>query len=185
MENKKSNIVLWVGLAIPVVALIVVAILAYMPSNLVAKYDFLYYSRNYSTYCGGIEVNTYKVKDQKVLAVTKSDLPTDLPKNSSCYNIDSDLPKIYRYNVTTNERTQISLADAQKLGIDNSPVSPDNISIQRGDYYNNGIFELFGGNNHNYNTWYFKNDKDELRKIDLGTTVTDSYNFVFIGWVLK
>lgn len=180
-ENKELNWVLWIGLAIPVVVLVFVAIFAYMPNNLVVKHDFLYYSKNYSTYCGGFEINTYKVKDQKVFPITRLDLPPDLPINSSCYSIETDLPKIYRYNVLTDEKTQISFADAQKLLLDNSPISPDNISIQSGTGSNNGIFEIFGSNN-NYRDVYFRNDKGSLKKINLG--VTDYYNFTLIGWVL-
>jgi len=181
--NKKINWVLWIGLAIPVIVLILVAIFSYMPTSLVVRHDFLFYSKSYGNYCGGVEINTYKVKDQKISAITKSDLLPNLPKDSSCYSIETDLPKIYRYNVLTDEKTQISLAEAQKLQLDNSPISSDNITIQNGSYSNNGIFELFGSNN-NYNNMYFKNDKGNLRKINLGSIVASYYNFAFIGWVL-
>lgn len=182
MENKKNSWVLWLGLGIPVVALIFVAIFAYMPSNLETKYDFLYYSKTYNNYCGGNDLNTYKVNNQKISVVTKNDIPADSYRTYSCNNVVIDPPRIYRYNVAAGTSNQISLVDAQKLLIDNNQISPDNISIQRGGYNNMGVFELFGSGN-NYNSIYLKNNKNQMKKIDLG--ITDYYNFSLIGWVLN
>jgi len=96
---------------------------------------------------------------------------------------ESDPPKIYYYNVKTDERKQITLAEAQKLRVDNNTISPDNISVQRGNSYNAGIFELFGAGNRDYNSIYFKNENNNFKKIDLG--LSNSYDFMFIGWVIR
>jgi hypothetical protein len=180
MENKKLNWVLWVGLAIPVVVLLFVIILAYAPNGFTAKYDFVYSFRDYNyDYCNYNAL--YKVKDQKIYLDNGV-----LNQNPNCKNrADVDAPKIYRYDVVKNERTALTLADAQKLQIDNNVISPDGMFVQRGGYNNYGILEIFGGGN-NYNSIYLKNDKGKLKKIDLGSLNSyRSYDFMFIGWVLK
>jgi len=184
-ENKKSSWFLWIGLAIPIVVLISVAIMAYMPSSLVAKYDFLYYYNsydyNYSRCYNNNDV--YGVKNQKVMESPRliNDTWNDQKK---CADFTyEDLPRIYRYNVLTDESTQISLAETQNLLVDNNAISPDGISIQRGGYNNLGIFELFGSNN-NYRDVYLKNNKDELKKISINNS-ENYYDFKLIGWIIK
>ena len=177
-ENKKINWVLWIGLAIPAITLIFVAIFSYIPNGFTEKYDFLYYFSDYSSgYCNYYDA--FSVKDRKISINTNNTAPIQ----RECKNVaESDSPKIYRFNVSTNQRTQISFTDAQRLKIDNNVLSPDDISVQRGSGYSSGMIELFGGVN-NYNTMYLKDGDGKLKKIDLDQI--NSYNFHFIGWVLN
>lgn len=180
MENKKLNWVLWVGLAIPVVVLLSVIILAYAPNGFTAKYDFIYSLRDYNYgYCHYNAL--YRVKDQKIYLDNGEIILNDNCKNHT----ESDAPKIYRYDVLKNEINALTLSEAQKLQLDNNVISPDGVSLQRGGYNNYGILEIFGGGN-NYNSVYLKNDKGKLKKIDfVSPNNYNSYDFLFIGWVLK
>lgn len=179
MENdKKSNVALILGIAIPLVVIILVAIFAYIPrTSIDPKYDFLYYFRDYTKqYCvsdGFYTVAKGKIKISDVV----------VPKGSECrYDLETDPPKIYRYDAEKGGHYQISFEDAQKLTLDNNVISPDGLSVRRGDYYNAGIFEIFGGTNRNYNQINLVNNSGDTTPIEIGTS--NYYDFVFIGWVI-
>ncbi len=178
-KNKKENLILWIGLSIPIIALIFVAIFAYVPSNFTAEYDFLYYLHNDNSdyyYC--IYDDIYFVKNQKIMITSITD---DIDFDCKSLTI-SDLPKIYRYDVSSDERTVLSFTEATSLRLDNSKLSPDFMSIDNGDYNDMGIFGIFGSSN-NYSDLYLKNNKDKMKKINTGSG--GYYDFNFIGWVLK
>jgi hypothetical protein len=179
MENKKTNWVLWVGLAIPVIVLLFVAILSYAPNNFTAKYDFLYYFRDYNyNYCMNGEA--FVVKDQKI-SINRA---LNVADDGYCkMGVEKDPPRIYRYNILTSEITPLTLSEAQKLSLDNNPISPDGVSIQRGNYYNSGILEIFGGSN-NSNSLFLKKGDGQMKKVQMNNG-DYMYNFVFIGWVIK
>ncbi len=180
MENeKKSNIALILGIAIPIIVIILVAIFAYIPTKSISpKYDFLYYFRDYTKqYCindGIYTVVKGKIKIAESLAV---------PKGSECrYDLETDPPKIYRYDSVKGGNYQVSFEDARKLSLDNNAISPDGLSIRNGSYNNAGIFDIFGGTNRNYNQAYLANSKGDTKAIDVGTS--NYYDFIFIGWVI-
>ena len=79
----------------------------------------------------------------------------------------------------------ITFADAKKLELDNNSISPDGVSVQRGSYYNAGIFEIFGGYNRNYNDVYLKDGKNNLMKINMQLGPNNySNDFIFVGWIM-
>jgi len=178
IENKKANLALWIGLVIPIVALLFIAVFSFSPATFSPKYDFLYSMHYYNDgYCLG-DGGVYQIKNQTIVIAST----TELNKMGCNYTKDILPPKIYRYDVQANKYNLISLEEAQKLKIDSSPLSPDEISIQRGDNYNAGIFEIFGGNNNRYNMMFLKNNKEALKKIDVGAV--NIYDFIFIGWII-
>lgn len=180
MENSKnSKWFLIIGLAIPIIVIVFIAILAYSPaSKIEPKYDFLYYFRDYTNrYCAYDGIYTVTKGKIKI-----AEIPT-APKGSECrYDIETDPPKIYKYDVKRGGHYQISFEDAQKLKLDNNSISPDGLSIGRDNYYNAGIFEIFGGTNRNYNAINLIDNTGNVKEIDIGTS--NYYDFIFIGWVI-
>ena len=181
-QRKYSPASKWfliIGLSIPIIAVVFIAILTLAPDNTIKpKYDFLYYF-NDSTYSYCTNGEAYNVIDQKVSISNITSKSTEC----SSYNAKNDPPKIYRYDVQKNEHYQISLEDVKKLKVDNNPVSPDDLSIQRGNYYySSGILDIFGGANRNYNAISFRDYKSNSKEININ--VSDYYNFKFIGWII-
>ena len=182
VEPKKysstSKWFLIIGISIPIIVVISIAILSLAPDNTIKpKYDFLYYF-NDSTYSYCTNGEAYNVIDQKVGV---SDI-TSKSTECSSYNTKNDPPKIYRYNVQNNEHYQISLEDVKKLRVDNNSISPDDLSIQRGDYYSSGILDIFGGVNRNYNAISLRDYKNNSKEININ--ISNYYNFKFIGWII-
>lgn len=177
-QEKKSNLILILGLAIPFVVIVLIAIVTLIPkSSIEAKHDFLYYFRDYkNSYC--LRDGIYTVSKNKI-KITDNIVQND----PNCkYDLETDPPKIYRYDVERDTFYQISLEDAQKLNIDNNTISPDGISVRRGDYYNAGIFEIFGGVNRNNNRMTITDNKGNAEPIEIG--FSNYYDFIFIGWVI-
>jgi hypothetical protein len=149
-----------------------------MPKSAITpKYDFLYYVRDYNkSYCFNGDIYTVAKGKIKIAEIVNS-------KEIGCnYDVQTDPPKIYKYSAVDGIQSQISLEDAQKLTLDNNPISPDGLSIRNGDSYNAGIFELFGGVNRNYNQINLIDSKGNAKVVDIGTSY--NYNFVFVGWVI-
>ncbi len=177
MENKKLNWVLWVGLAIPIIVLLVVVIMTYAPNGYIPKYDFIYSYPGYNyDYC--YPERTYKIVNQKIYL----DKGSINKNNTDCSSVEPmDPPKIYYYDVLNDTVTSLTLTEAQKLKLDNNLVSPDGTIVQRGMNVNYGILELFGGND--YNSLYLKSSDGKFKKINWSNSYI--YDFRFIGWVLK
>ena len=190
METKKINWVLWVGLAIPVVVIIVVFIMSLLSrQGFTPKYDFLYYFNNGYGYCYNGD-SYYYVKDGQI---NQTDIKTDYPNRADCIKDKNILAggsfnRIYRYSVIDEKSYPLTLIEAQKLKLDVGPVSPAGENIHNDYGYNNsGIFEIFGGRRYDYNSSYYL--IDENKKIKIVNIVTPNnnsyYDFKFIGWIIK
>ncbi|MEX2054791.1 MAG: hypothetical protein WD972_01290 [Candidatus Andersenbacteria bacterium] len=176
--NLKKNIPLIVGLAIPVIMVIVVAATIYLP-RLANKpqTDFLYQTGgDYYTQ------RQYVVENGKLI---KLDIPDeDLEKIPPYERARTKNVTLYRYDAQTNTNQELSLAEAQELNLDPNNESPDGFTISRGSY-GGDIFSMFGGGT-SQRKWYLKSDRTSF-EIDLKNT-SDEYWYDngsnFVGWII-
>ncbi len=189
----KKNLPLIVGIAVPAVFVIILALVIYIPSLYVnPQYNFLYSSENnYYSYPYNLGYkNYYKVgKDGKIALeptpypgygiVKNLPVPADLEK----YSYKGDAPPLYLYNIINGSSKEISLEDAQKYSLDPGPTSPDGYNINY-DYNYGGIFDLMGGGGNN--SGYYISKGTGKKKLNIfNSTQNGGYymNFNFIGWI--
>ncbi len=182
---KIKNLPLIVGIALPVLFILIVSIVIFAPSFFInPQYNFVYTYQNNYYQDGQIYKNNYKVEDghivldPNILAAVNNAL-----NNSTTVKYQADAPNLYLYDVKTNSSHQISFDDAKKLSVDPGPSSPDGYTVSY-EYSNNGIFDVFGSNNNN-GDGYFISKGDGRKK--LGNLVDfDGWNrgsFRLIGWI--
>lgn len=168
---------------IPILFLIVVGMIAYVPSIYAQpQYDMLY-SRSESYYpIDGM--GNYYVAQQHVQALVD---PTSArvivnqknPNDAGQQRMRSiATTQLYRFESATGRSEQIDFADAQKLLVDPSPVSPDGYSLEQ-DQATSGVFPFFFIDNA-HQGYVLK--KGLVRK-DISIGMGEYAHF--IGWVLK
>jgi hypothetical protein len=181
----KKNLPLVVGIALPVVFVIVISIVLFVPSFFIKpQHDFLYTTdeREYYYNYNPEYQNTYEVENGSIVVV-----PNTVNSNSNS-NSDSDIPlkgetpTLYRYDIETNTSHQITLEEAKNLSLDPGPSSPDGYAVSY-HYGHDGIFELFGSDNDN-NGHYISKGNARKRLATLSGDTYRSYGyFKLIGWI--
>ncbi len=169
-----------VGVSVPLVLLIILAVAVYVPNFFVKpQYNFIYstisnvdYYYNYYYY-----ENLYKVIDNKIAYS-----PVSLPANTEG-RATYKAPQLFLYDVKTHRVSEISFETAQKLSLDGSTVSLDGYFIEY-NYDHSGIFELFGSDSRN-SGYYMSNGKASAPLNGINAPTTRSNGVKFIGWVLK
>jgi len=172
----KKNLPLIIGLAIPVLMIVFVAIAVYAPSFFAhPKYSFVFstgdtYPNDYGDH--------YSVVNN---VITKTTNP--YPQNQGIVKYSPRPINLFVYDAQADTVRSITFEDAQKLKVDVSPKSPDGYVLERGDS-NNGIFDIFGSSQ-NYNSWFLKNGI--ISKRIYLTAMDNSYYYSnynqFLGWI--
>ncbi len=183
MEIKK-NFPLIFGISIPIVMVLFVAASIYLPTLFAKPHsNFLYASGiDYPSAYPGDYVNP-----QYQYSVQNGMLQKDPIKQvqSGKYQFPplvQAAPKLYIYDVSKNENTEISFGDAQKLILDPNSKSPDGFEIVAKNN-NDGFFPFFWGGNSYYNARFLKGHGFS-KKLDLRLeTVPYPYAFNFLGWI--
>ncbi len=175
----KKNLPIIIGVALPIIFILVIALLAFGPTwSIRPAHNFIYSHDNRDYYYGRQYRNIYDVENGKVVMK---------PRTINMVNRENvtweDAPPIFLYNVKNNSTHEIGLVEALALNLDPGPTSPDGylVEYRSGDY---GVFELFGSNN-SANGYYIT--KDQAGK-KLAGFQNDRYsyydrNFKFLGWV--
>ncbi|MDP2598581.1 MAG: hypothetical protein Q8P49_01995 [Candidatus Liptonbacteria bacterium] len=195
MENIKKNFSLYIGLAIPVAMILVVAIVVYAPRVLYTvpspQYDFLYavgdnvvftaYGRDvypYPAYKGVWPKYVYTVENGK-LKRTEAEIP---PSQEGVVILLEDIqPKFYIHDTATNKSTQVSFEDAQALTLDTGVRSPDGFEVARGTG-GGEVFPFFSGGGSNYNKRYIRKDY-YAEELNLNLP-SEYYAEFFLAWVI-
>lgn len=169
----QKNLPLIVGIALPIVFIIILVIAVALPPMFIKpQYDFLYTIG--TNYYDNVYSNAYKVVDGRLTLK-----PVIINATNPPARVIQDAPPLYQYKVKSNTAHNISLEDAQKLILDVGPSSPEGYTVSY-KYGNGGMFDLFGGNNNSYG-FYISNGSSGKRLT--GITSRDSYNFALIGWI--
>jgi len=171
--KTKQNISLIIGLAIPILMIVLVAASIYLPGlfSPAPKVNFLYVIGD--DYYQGQQ---YVVENGKV---TKREVK--YPEHHT-----PGVARLFVHDVTANQSREVSFAEAQQLPLDANAKSSDGFEVaygSRGD----GIFPLFFFRSEDYNTVYLKGHNTS-KKLNLQTPTTGSYyyypnRFRFLGWI--
>ncbi len=173
----KKNIPLIIGIALPIIFIVVISAVIFLPSLFVAPAHNFLYSTDETVYYNSETryKNTYQVIDGRIILV-----PASLTPNAI---IKGDMPPLYLYDVKAGASHEITFADTQRYALDPGPSSPDGYTLSY-QYVNDGMFDLLGSNG-NQNGYYVS--KGNARKrLDGLTTVTNGYyqgDFSLVGWV--
>ena len=172
----KKNIPLIIAACIPVVMIIVVALIVYIPRlTLNPQYDFLYVVDNQHYQSNGFY---YVVTDGKVIQreiVTQNNTPV-VPTNYS-------RPQLYIFDTETNTSRGVSLEELENTIIDSHELSPDEFHIENNRGHN-GIFELFGSRN-SRDSMILQKGSGAGIPITLQTVHSNYYNVDILGWIIN
>ncbi len=191
--NWKNNIPLIVGLALPVLMIVFVAVSIYLPQmggGAVPQYDFLYMTQGGGVNTPpGVEKYYYGVEGDKL---TRQEVATTMqnPKDPTAPTVvpagkPIETAKFYIYDTKQNTSREVTFADAEKLVLDSRMVSQDSFEITQGN--NNGsIFtEIFGGNR-DYGSWYISGHGKATKLILVSQPGSYGYfDFRFLGWITQ
>jgi hypothetical protein len=174
---KKQHLPLIVGIALPIVFIIIMALVIYLPNiSITPAYNFIYsdesgYDYGYSQYQW-----SYSVQNKKIV------VSENIIKNSNIA-YKADYPKLYLYDVHNNTSHEISIDEASKYAVDPGPSSPDGYTIKY-EYSNNGIFDLFGSS-YGDSGYYIEHENGKKRLAGVQSTdrYSSPYYFKLIGWV--
>lgn len=180
----KKNLPLIIGLAIPLLMIAFVAISIYVPSMLARPaYSFIYSVKDtYDAYGENYYIENGVIVKKTVPYPTSTPAymyPEKRYPESKAY--------LYQYDVKNNSAKEISFDEAKKLRLVSSKISPDGYTLDQGSY-NNGVFEIFGGNAGGSPDWYLRKGAVN-KKVNLQFPLEgDRYyyynnNFRFLGWI--
>jgi hypothetical protein len=168
---KKENIPLVIGLCIPVLMVIGIAISIYLPTLFAPEpqYNFIYTSWNQSY----VSHNYYV--DNSTIVEEEAPLPYEGFKGTR------STPKLFLYDVKADKSLPISLEEAKKYKLDQSSLSPDGFEVSCGSYECDPFFMGC----RNYGTVYLKGHHIS-KKLDIKKESNYCWNnFDFIGWIIE
>jgi len=164
-SSEKRDWSLWLGLAIPVLMMLFIALSIYVPrlfdDTPPPTTNFLYTS-NYSAY------GQY--------SMLENELTWNENKDS---HKSGDQPKLFLYDVIKKQSKELTLQEAKALALDSKSMSPDGYKLERS--YRNGFF-LFDWRSDRH--MYLINGKT-THKIDNLETNLNYYSFKFLAWVVE
>ena len=168
----KDNISLIIGIAIPILMIILVAASIYLPAIFSSqpKFNFLYVTGD----------DYYKGKQY---VVQSGKLVEREVKYQEHY--PPRIPRLFIHHVATNESKEISFKKAQQLSLNPNLKSPDDWKVVYGnrDY---GIFPLFFSGRRDYSSMYLKGHNTS-KKLNLQSPPDNRYYYYhrvrFLGWI--
>ena len=177
--KTKRNISLIIGLAIPLVMIVLVAASIYLPGLFAPspRFNFLYVLGD--DYYQGQQ---YVVEKGKLIK-----REVKYPEHyTPYYPYTPGVARLFVHDVVRNESREISFEDAQQLSLNANIKSPDGFEVVYGSS-GDGIFPLFFFHDTDYSTVYIKGH-NASRKLNLQAGTTGGYyyyynRFRFLGWI--
>lgn len=185
----KKNLALSLAFVLPIVLILIIALITYVPSLYVSTdYNFLYASCvNSGDYYSHESCNSYLQKYYTVvnnrLTVNSLDPTLDYNKDGvPDFNKNFDV-HIFLHNTQKNESREVTLEQAQGVMLSNLLTSPDGVTISN-DYNQGGYIFPFGGGPSSYGH-YLKKGRGKVRMNTINNNGQSYYqdSFQFIGWV--
>ena len=170
--KKKIDVALLIGLAIPVVMIVLIAAAIYAP-RLVAdieepKYDFLYtvgYAQGYR----------YFVEDGR-LRLEEPESDCVAPSSPGLSEL-----QFFIHRVKENTSDRATFEEASDLRLENTALSPDGFEIAYGRK-SEFFFPMFSSRD--YRTRYLRKDGLAIKlELEVGESFGYAYSFTFLGWI--
>ena len=170
--NSKKNVSLIVGIAIPILMIVLVAISIYVPALFAPapRINFLYVTGD----------DYYQGPQYFVENGTLAKREVKYPNHYT-----PGIARFFLHDVSANEDKELSFEETQKLKLDASAKSTDGYEVVYGNT-EGGVFPLFFSNRTDYNAMYLKGHNTS-KKLNLQSSdVSNPYysrNRRFLGWI--
>ena len=178
--KTNRNISLIIGLAIPLLMIVLVAASIYLPSLFAPspKFNFLYVTGD-----DYYQAQQYVVEKGKLI---KREVKYPEPYATPYTPYTPGVARLFVHDVVRNESREISFEDAQQLSLNANIKSPDGFEVVYGSG-SGGIFPLFFFSDIDYNAVYIKGH-NASRKLNLQVGTAGNYHyyynrFRFLGWM--
>jgi len=169
----KKNLSLILGILIPVLMIVFVAVSIYLPGIFIKpQYDFIYTS-------GG----DYLTRDSYVVETGRV-VKKEVQYPEKNFGVKGEA-KLYFHNVAKNFSREISLEEAERYYLSSAKLSPDGFSVDKGesDY---SIFSMFFSRGGGYYGDRYIHGRGISRRLNLHTEEQYYYRGMrFLGWVLE
>lgn len=186
----KENIVLLIGISLPILLMIIFILASTLPKLWVAapKYDFLYISYSYNN-TPSIIINV-DINDRKLQITARHD-PANKPSQTPrlfIYEMQKQTSReitIPMPNITPNttQLIPIIIPELQNATIDTSWKSPDGFSLFSQYQYGGGDFNgLFFSSYDKNNAFTLKKDGYVMK---ISFPQVNIYNVRFLGWIIS
>ena len=186
----KENLVLVIGLALPLLLIVLFFVAAVLPKSMGAppQHEMLFTTMKYEYESSPDFLLDFSVKNKQLLVKARKN--DDKGKNFSSKKLmayDGKTETVREIAIDTSklaDGAEVLLEETKNFSIDTSAVSPDGYVLDGPNYSGNGLVGgLFGGG--------YRNSGYRLKKGNIGyklanTPVDYYYDQVkFIGWVVK
>jgi hypothetical protein len=194
-EFIKKNLALISAFLLPIILIVIVAVVSYLPSLFVStSYNFIYATctkgTDYYPYdCNKYLNEKYSIRESKLIVTQTSTTTIYYDKNSvppkAVSGTEQYNDRIFLHDTKKNESREITLEEAKGLTLNSLLTSPDGITVSSNYGYGGGDFFIFGGGRTTYGYYLSKGKgKSKLNLIDNGDRYYYQNNFKFLGWIL-
>lgn len=173
---NKMNWPLIVGILLPIVFIIVLALVVYLPTlSIKPSHDFVYSDESPERYYGEQYRNTFDIENGALVAV-----PLTLAEDMV---VRGDFPTLYRYDMETGTSREISRVDAGALTLDAGPASPDGYAVSYSMNYTGGFLSVGGGDA----SGYYVTKGGSGKRLHGITSRGSGYgeDITFVGWIVE
>lgn len=197
MDKLKQNIALTVGFAIPVIMVLVIAGVIYLPRwfNPVVspQHDFIYAAGDgvvypvidrmypYPAYPmkGVWPKYTYRIVNGTLTRQESGPVPPEYGQMP----VVEDEPKFFVYHIASHTSVPLTFDEAAMYTLDQSAKSPDGYEVVRGNTGNSGFSPFFYNGNNDYDKEFIRKDY-YAEELNLNLP-SDWYGEFFVAWILK
>lgn len=164
----RKHLPLILGFSIPLLMIIFLVLIIYLPGFFVhPQYNFLY-----SINQGYYSKSNYLVENNRLVIQ---------PNYYTNTYTDTSEPQLFIYDLTTSQAREVSLTEAQQLHLSSSTLSPDGFEIKHGSR-EDGFFPFFFYSGTDYNTLYIIGH-NATEKLSISQSPNYYDSFKFIGWI--
>lgn len=186
MANRKANISLIIGLALPALMVVIIAALVFLPSRaLNPTSDFVYATGPYPSYATRsgetitqheLVIRNGKITDT-VVNYTGREIYAPYP------NDVRNTPRFFIHRTVANTNKEITLDEAKKLTLSPDRTSPDGFTLTFGKR-SYGIFPFFFDDSSSTERAYLSTDRGSKEITLISDTSIRPYELQLVGWVL-
>lgn len=183
----KKNLSLVLAFLLPLLLIFIVALNAYVPTNLFkTAYNFVYAAcdgadYDYASGCDRYLKTLYTVKEGRII-VNDIDPAQDSDWDKTTDREEKYTVRIFLHNTTENVSREISIEEAQNLRYSSLLTSPDDVTISSGYDTSPGFLFFDGGSS--YGQYLTKGKLRNKLKLIHNDRYYAPENFYFIGWIL-